>query len=51
MLGEYYDLAKASDCENHEILLSKLHSYGIWGTVANWFRPYLTNRKQETEIK
>jgi len=29
----------------------KLHYYGIQGTVANWFRSYLTNRKQKTEIK
>jgi hypothetical protein len=43
--------AKAFDSVNHEILLVKLHYYGIQGTVANWFRSYLTNRKQKTEIK
>jgi hypothetical protein len=36
---------------NHEILLAKLHYFGIQGTVTNWFRSYLTNRKQKTEIK
>jgi hypothetical protein len=36
---------------NHEILQVKLHYYGIQGTVANWFRYYLTNRKQKTELK
>jgi hypothetical protein len=51
MLGEYCDLAKASDCVNHEMLLAKLHYYGIQGTVAYWFRSYLTNGKQKTEIK
>jgi hypothetical protein len=47
----FCDLAKAFDCVNHESLLAKLHYYGIQGTVANWFRSYLTNRKQKSEIK
>jgi hypothetical protein len=37
--GEIFcDLTKAFNCVNHEILLVKLHYYGIQGTVANWFR-------------
>jgi hypothetical protein len=48
--GIFCDLAKAFDFVNNEILLVKLHYYGIQGTVANWFRSYLTNRKQESEI-
>jgi hypothetical protein len=47
----FCDLTKAFDCVNHEILLAKLHYNGIQGTVAKWFRSYLTNRKQKTEIK
>jgi hypothetical protein len=31
----FCDLAKASDSVNHEILLAKLHYYGIQETVAN----------------
>jgi hypothetical protein len=31
-------LAKAFDFVNHEILLSKLHFYGIQGMAAEWFR-------------
>jgi hypothetical protein len=41
----------AGDCVNHEILLSKLHFYGIQGINIHWFRSYLTNRKQKVEIK
>jgi hypothetical protein len=39
------------DCVNHEILLSKLHFYGIRGETADWFRSYLSNRKQRVEVK
>jgi hypothetical protein len=46
------DLEKAFDCVNHEILLTKLHSYGIIQRVtASWFRYCLTNGKQKIEIK
>jgi hypothetical protein len=49
--GIFCDLAKPFDCVNHEILLVKLHYYGIQGTEANWFRSYLTNRKRKFEIE
>jgi hypothetical protein len=45
--GIFCDLTKPFDCVNHKILLAKLCYYGIQGTVANWFRSYLTNRKQK----
>jgi len=47
----FCNVAKALDCVNHEILLVKLHYYGIPGTAANCFISYLMNRKQRTEIK
>jgi hypothetical protein len=49
--GIFCDLLKAFYCVNHEILLAKLHYYGIQETAANWFRSYLTNRQPKTEIK
>ena len=49
--GIFCDLTKAFDCVDHEILLSKLHFYGIQGVMADWFRSYLTNRQQKVEIK
>jgi len=44
-------LVQTFDCVNHDILLSKLHSYGICGVSEDWFRPYLTNRRQKVEVK
>jgi hypothetical protein len=49
--GIFCDLAKAFDCVNYEMLLSKLHYFGIQGSMANWFRSYLIERKQKIEIK
>ena len=52
MLEEFFcDLSKAFDCVYHKILLSKLYFYGIQGITIDWFRFYLTNRKQKVEIK
>ena len=44
-------MKKAFDTCNHNILLLKLEKYGIRGTELNWFRDYLTNRKQFVSIK
>ena len=49
--GILCDLAKAFVCINYAILLAKLHFYGIWGASENWFRYYLSNKRQKVEVK
>ena len=42
----FIDLTKAFDTVHHSILLSKLNHYGIRGIAGDWFRSFITNRKQ-----
>ena len=46
----FLDFAKAFDTVNHELLINKMEYYGIRGMPLEWFRSYLNNRQQYTEI-
>ena len=50
VLSIFLDFSKAFDSINHQILLSKLNKSGFRGITNQWFKSYLTNRKQYVTI-
>jgi hypothetical protein len=47
----FFDLSKAYEVLDHEILLEKLNMYGIRGITNKWMKSYLTIRIQCVEVK
>ena len=46
----YLDFKKAFDSVTHTKLLHKIRSFGITGTLFNWFVAYLSNRVQYVRV-
>ena len=49
-IGVFLDLKKAFDVCSHSILLKKLKKLGVTGTALEWFKSYLSDRKQCVDI-
>ena len=43
-------LPKAFDSVDHNLLINKLESYRLKNTELNWFKSYLSDRKQVVSV-
>jgi len=51
LLGVFFDISKAFDTVNHDLLIKKLEYFGIRGVAKSWFIDYLKNRSQYVFFK
>ena len=45
------DLSKTFDCLSHDLLVAKLHAYGLDLASLKILQDYFTNRKQRTKVQ
>ena len=45
------DVSNAFDCLSHDLLITKLHSYGLSLRSLRLLSDYLSNRKQRTKVE
>ena len=50
LLALFIVLRKAFDSVDHSLLINKLESYGLKNTELNWFKSYLSDRKQVVSV-
>ena len=50
LLALFIVLRKAFDSVDHNLLINKLESYRLENTDLNWFKSYLSDRKQVVSV-
>lgn len=50
IMGLFFDMSRAFDTVDHNLLITKLYHIGIRGSASDWVKTYLSGRTQQVEI-
>jgi hypothetical protein len=50
IVGIFFDMSRAFDTVDHDILLNKCVSIGIRGTAFDWLKSYLDDQKKKGSL-